>query len=66
MAKIILTNGVLNVEETYEEVLLKPQIGNWLEFIEDNKELKHINKSMGVVGDYRVYVNIDHIQCVKP
>lgn len=66
MAKIILTNGVLNVEETYEEVLVKPKIGNWLEFIEDNKEIKHINKSMGVNADYRVYVNINHIQCIKP
>lgn len=66
MAKIILTNGVLNVEETYEQVLKAPRTGDWLELIEDNREVKHINKSMGVIGDYRVYVNINHIQCVKP
>lgn len=66
MAKIILTNGVLNVEETYEQVLESPRNGDWLELIEDNKEVKHINKSMGVISDYRVYVNINHIQCIKP
>lgn len=66
MAKIILTNGVLNVEETYEEVLKKDRIGDWLELIEDNREVKYINTSTGINGDYRVYVNINHIQCVKP
>ena len=66
MAKIILTNGVLNVEETYEQVLKSTRNSDWLELIEDNKEVKHINKSIGVITDYRVYVNINHIQCVKP
>ena len=66
MAKIILTNGVINVEETYEEVLNQRQVGDWLELIEDNRETKHIHKAHGIIGDYRVYVNINHIQCVKP
>jgi uncharacterized membrane-anchored protein len=66
MAKIILTNGVLNVEESYDQILKKERNGDWIELIEDNQEMKHRYKAMGIEADYRVSININHIQCIKP
>jgi uncharacterized membrane-anchored protein len=66
MAKIILTNGVLNVEESYDQILKKERKGDWIELIEDNQEMKHRYKAMGIEADYRVSININHIQCIKP
>lgn len=66
MAKIILTNGVLNVEETYEQILNTPRKGDWLELVEDNKELKYIDKALGKNYNYKVFININHIQIIKP
>lgn len=65
MAKIILTDGVINVVESYDEILKKERIGDWFELTEDNPALKNRDKQMGIIGDYRVYININHIQCVK-
>jgi hypothetical protein len=66
MAKIILTNGVLNVEESYDQIIEIARNWDWIELTEDNKEIKHINKSMGIEADYRVSINIKNIQCIKP
>jgi uncharacterized membrane-anchored protein len=66
MAKIILTNGVLNVEESYDKILKKERNGDWIELIEDNQEMKHRYKAMGIEADYRVSININQIQCIKP
>lgn len=66
MAKIILTNGVINVEEHYEEIKKKERVGDWIELTENNIELKQIEKATGVKSDFRVFININHIQCIKP
>ena len=65
MAKIVLTNGVLNVEESYDEILNKERKGDWIELVEYNQEIRNRNKSMGLEGDYRLLVNINHIQLIK-
>jgi uncharacterized membrane-anchored protein len=65
MAKIVLTNGVLNVEESYDEILNKERKGDWIELVEYNQEVRNRNKSMGLEGDYRLLVNINHIQLIK-
>jgi hypothetical protein len=65
MAKIVLTNGVLNVEESFDEILNKERKGDWIELIEYNQEIRNRNKSMGLEGDYRLLVNINHIQLIK-
>ena len=65
MAKIILTDGVINVEESYDEILKKERIGDWFELTEDNPALKNRDKQIGILGDYRVFININHIQFVK-
>jgi len=66
MAKIILTNGVINVEETYEQVIKKERSGDWVELTENNIELKQMQKYAGVDTDFRIRININHIQCIKP
>jgi uncharacterized membrane-anchored protein len=66
MAKIVLTNGVLNVEESFDEILNKERKGDWIELVEYNQEVRHRNKSMGIEADYRVSINIKNIQCIKP
>lgn len=66
MSKIILTNGVVNVEETYQEVLEKERNGDWIELKETNAELRLMQKATGIPSDTRIYININHIQCVKP
>jgi hypothetical protein len=65
MAKIVLTNGVLNVEESFDEILNKKRKGDWIELVEYNQEIRNRNKSMGLEGDYRLLVNINHIQLIK-
>jgi uncharacterized membrane-anchored protein len=65
MAKIVLTNGVLNVEESFDEILNKERKGDWIELIEYNQEIRNRNKSMGLEADYRLLVNINHIQLIK-
>jgi hypothetical protein len=65
MAKIVLTNGVLNVEESYDEILNKERKGDWIELVEYNQEVRHRNKSIGLEADYRLLVNINHIQLIK-
>jgi hypothetical protein len=65
MAKIVLTNGVLNVEESFDEILNKERKGDWVELVEYNQEVRNRNKSMGLEGDYRLLVNINHIQLIK-
>jgi hypothetical protein len=65
MAKIVLTNGVLNVEESFDEILNKERKGDWIELVEYNQEVRNRNKSMGLEGDYRLLVNINHIQLIK-
>lgn len=65
MAKIILTNGVINVEEQYETILKTERKGDWIELTEDNREVKYIDKMINVKKDYKVLVNINHIQCIK-
>jgi len=65
MAKIVLTNGVLNVEESFDEILNKERKGDWIELVEYNQEIRNRNKSMGLEGDYRLLININHIQLIK-
>jgi hypothetical protein len=68
MAKIILTNGVINVEESYEVVLkaILYSKRKWIELIEMDKAIRHFDDAIGIKGDYRIIVNTDLIQCVKP
>jgi len=67
MAKIILTNGVINVEENCERVMeMLYYHSSWLELTEIDTTKRHFDKATGVEGDYRVFINSDLIQCVKP
>ena len=66
MAKIILSNGVINVEEHYNEIKTKERVGDWIELTENNIELKQVERITGVKGDFRIFININHIQCIKP
>ena len=68
MAKVILTNGVINVEESYDQIIERIILlaSNWIELTEDNNDIKYTHKAMGIEGDYRVIININHIQCIKP
>jgi hypothetical protein len=66
MAKIILSNGVINVEEHYNEIKTKERVGDWIELTENNIELKQVERATGVKGDFRIFININHIQCIKP
>lgn len=66
MAKIILNNGVLNVEESYDNVRDCIAFNDWLEVTEYDSEIRHANNSMNKKGDYRILVNVKNIQCVKP
>ena len=66
MAKIILSNGVINVEEHYNEIKTKERVGDWIELTENNIELKQVERVTNVKGDFRVFININHIQCIKP
>jgi len=69
MAKIILTNGVINVTETYEE--LKEQfkysslLDKHIELNEDIQELKNLDKFTNQKTDCKVLVSVEHIQCIK-
>ena len=66
MAKIILKHGVLNVEETYDQVREWVPFNDWLELTEYNSDVRHAHKSMNKKGDYRVLIQTDNIQCIKP
>jgi len=67
MAKIVLTDGVVNVKENYEDVLiLVSSGGNWMELTEHNRERENFDRSLGVTSDYRIVISINHIQCIKP
>jgi hypothetical protein len=67
MAKIILMDGVINVNESYQQIreliLLK---NSWLELTAENPELKTMERANGIKQDYRVLIQIKNIQCVKP
>ena len=66
MAKIILINGVVNVEESYHEIFKKERKGDWIELTENNPELKQMQKFSGIDADYKISININQIQCIKP
>ncbi len=68
MAKIILTNGVVNVDETYEEILNieRKNGGDWVEFTENDQQKKHIDAMLKRESNYKILININHIQCIKP
>lgn len=67
MAKIILNDGVINVKESYEQIKeLIYNNHNWLQLTLENLELKTMERATGIKQDYRVLIQIKHIQCVKP
>ena len=66
MAKIILNNGVLNIEESYDQIRDYISSSDWLEVTEYDSEVRHANNSMNKKGDYRILVNVKNIQCIKP
>ena len=66
MAKIILIDGVLNVKESYEEILSCILQSEWLELTDINSELNMIQRATGVKQDYRVLIQVKHIQLIKP
>ena len=67
MAKIILMDGVINVNESYQQIreliLLK---NSWLELTAENPESKTMERANGIKQDYRVLIQVKNIQCVKP
>lgn len=66
MAKIILFDGVINVKESYDELKTYVKVNSWLELTTENPELKSIEKATGVEQDYRIYIKVKAIQCIKP
>jgi len=67
MAKIILANGVINVEEDYNTVVsVLNYCGDLIELTEIDTTKRHFDKATGVDSDYRILVNTKLIQCVKP
>ena len=66
MAKIILIDGVINVKESYDELKNYIKVNSWLELTTENSELKSIEKATGVEQDYRIYIKVQTIQCIKP
>lgn len=69
MAKIILNNGVINVDETYDDIKTKERKGDWIELTENVVELKHLQKYPRYKDlnlDCRILININNIQCIKP
>jgi hypothetical protein len=69
MAKIILTNGVINVTETYEELKERFKYSSLLdkhiELNEDIQELKNLEKFTNQKTDCKVLISVEHIQCIK-
>lgn len=72
MAKIILTDGVINVEETYDEIFKKVvTLSNsfsfpCFEFTQHEPLHDVIDTATGTKTDKRVLINVKHIQCIKP
>lgn len=67
MAKIILMDGVLNVQESYQQIRdLIEQQNSWVELIAENTELKMMERATNIEQDYRVLIQVKNIQCVKP
>jgi hypothetical protein len=67
MAKIILMDGVINVKESYRQIRELILLQNfWLELTAENPELKTMERATGVKQDYRVLIQVQNIQCVKP
>jgi hypothetical protein len=67
MAKIILIDGVINVKESYQQIIELSLLQNfWLELTAESPELKTMERATGIKQDYRVLIQIKNIQCVKP
>jgi hypothetical protein len=67
MAKIILMDGVINVKESYQHIQgLIYNNQNWLDLTNESPELKTMERATGVKQDYRVLIQVQNIQCVKP
>ncbi len=69
MAKIILTNGVVNVKEDFDTVTEKIMFstsGTYVMFTEFDALRIKTDMAMGIKNDYRVLVNTNQIQCIKP
>jgi hypothetical protein len=67
MAKIILTDGVINVKESYQEIreLILPK-NYWLELTNESPEKITMERATGIKQDYRVLIQVKNIQCIKP
>ncbi len=66
MAKIILNDGVINVKESYDEIKTYVKVNSWINLTTENPELKSIEKATGIEQDYRIYIQVKNIQCIKP
>lgn len=66
MAKIILIDGVINVEESYQEIKELVFQNDWLQLTLENHEIKAMDRAIGIKQDYRILIQIKNIQCVKP
>ena len=72
MTKIILTDGVINVKESYESVSSRiSDIANDYAFplieLTQHEPLNDvIDTATGTKTDKRVLINVKHIQCIKP
>jgi hypothetical protein len=68
MAKIIMKDGVINVKESYTEIMerIENHGQNWLELTNESKELKTMERATGIKQDYRVLIQVKNIQCIKP
>lgn len=66
MAKIILNDGVINVKESYDEIKTYVKVNSWINLTAENAELKSIEKATGIEQDYRIYIQVKNIQCIKP
>jgi hypothetical protein len=66
MAKIILTDGVINVKESYNEIRDLIIESSWLELTNENPEKQTMERATGIKQDYRVLIQVKNIQCIKP
>ena len=69
MAKIILTNGVINVVENYNElrnlVKYSNSVAGFIELTEYIQELENLGNFTNQKTDCKVLVSVEHIQCIK-
>jgi hypothetical protein len=69
MAKIVLTNGVINVLENYDElkdlVKYSNSLAEFIELTEYIQELDNLGNFTNQKTDCRVLVSVKHIQCIK-